>query len=88
MADPMSAQEKLALIKENLQEVLKEDIIEDVILKQNRPLKIYWGKGFHKAAPPCYAHLWFQVLRRPEDPIADTSSLWSSLLTSCAPDVP
>ncbi|KAI4143549.1 MAG: hypothetical protein L6R39_004528 [Caloplaca ligustica] len=43
MADPMSAQEKLALIKENLQEVLKEDIIEDVILKQNRPLKIYWG---------------------------------------------
>ncbi|KAL9029489.1 MAG: hypothetical protein Q9196_002272 [Gyalolechia fulgens] len=43
MADAMSAQEKIALIKENLQEVLKEDIIEDVIVKQNRPLKIYWG---------------------------------------------
>ncbi|KAL8831524.1 MAG: hypothetical protein Q9170_005254 [Blastenia crenularia] len=43
MADSMSAQEKLALIRENLQEVLREDIIEDVIVKQNRPLKIYWG---------------------------------------------
>ncbi|KAI4129113.1 MAG: hypothetical protein LQ338_002411 [Usnochroma carphineum] len=43
MADSMSAQDKLALIKENLQEVLKEDLIEDVIVKQNRPLKVYWG---------------------------------------------
>ncbi|KAL9021447.1 MAG: hypothetical protein Q9185_001344 [Variospora sp. 1 TL-2023] len=43
MADSMSAQDKLTLIKANLQEVLKEDIIEDVILRQNRPLKIYWG---------------------------------------------
>ncbi|KAI4202721.1 MAG: hypothetical protein LQ350_002387 [Teloschistes chrysophthalmus] len=43
MADSLSPQEKLALIYENLQEKLKEDIIEDVILKQQRSLKIYWG---------------------------------------------
>ena len=45
----LSAQEKIALIKENLQEVLREDIIEDVIVKQNRPLVIYLGM-WHK---PC-----------------------------------
>lgn len=39
----MSPQDKLALIKENLQEILKPEILEDVILKQNRPLVIYWG---------------------------------------------
>ncbi|KAL8721704.1 MAG: hypothetical protein Q9225_001654 [Loekoesia sp. 1 TL-2023] len=43
MAESLSAQEKIALIQENLQEVLKQDIIEDVIVKQDRPLKIYWG---------------------------------------------
>jgi len=43
MTETMSAQEKIALIKENLQEVLKPEIIEDVIVKQNRPLIIYWG---------------------------------------------
>lgn len=43
MAETLSAQEKIALIHENLQEVLKADIIEDVIIKQNRPLVIYWG---------------------------------------------
>ena len=35
--------EKIALIKENLQEVLKPEIIEDVIIKLDRPLKVYWG---------------------------------------------
>ena len=39
----LSPQEKIALIKDQLQEVLKPEIIEDVIVKQNRPLKIYWG---------------------------------------------
>lgn len=39
----MSPQDKLALIKENLQEVLKPEILEDVVVKQNRPLVIYWG---------------------------------------------
>jgi tyrosyl-tRNA synthetase len=40
----LSAQEKISLIKQGLQEVLKEDIITDVIEKQGRPLKIYWGE--------------------------------------------
>ena len=43
MAEDFSADEKISLIRENLQEVLKLDIIEDVIKKQNRPLSIYWG---------------------------------------------
>jgi tyrosyl-tRNA synthetase len=44
MATALTPQQKLALIKENLQEVLKEEILEDVIIKQNRPLVIYWGE--------------------------------------------
>jgi tyrosyl-tRNA synthetase len=40
----MDAQQKLALIQQNLQEVMRPDILEDVIVKQQRPLKIYWGK--------------------------------------------
>ncbi|KAL8738309.1 MAG: hypothetical protein Q9181_000898 [Wetmoreana brouardii] len=43
MVESLSAQDRIALIYENLHEKLKEDIIEDVILKQNRPLKVYWG---------------------------------------------
>ncbi|KAI9803846.1 MAG: hypothetical protein M1825_001726 [Sarcosagium campestre] len=43
MADSLTAQEKIALIKQNLQEVLKPEIIEDIIVKQNRPLVVYWG---------------------------------------------
>ncbi|KAI9792748.1 MAG: hypothetical protein M1833_001029 [Piccolia ochrophora] len=43
MADSLNAQQKVALIKENLQEVLKPEILEDVICKENRPLAIYWG---------------------------------------------
>ncbi|KAL8831539.1 MAG: hypothetical protein Q9191_000817 [Dirinaria sp. TL-2023a] len=39
----LSADEKIALIHENLQEVLKPEIIEDVIKNQKRPLVIYWG---------------------------------------------
>ncbi|KAL1956501.1 hypothetical protein VTO42DRAFT_7064 [Malbranchea cinnamomea] len=39
----LSPQQKLQLIKQNLQEVLKPEILEDVILRQNRPLNIYWG---------------------------------------------
>ena len=44
MTESLSSQEKLALITENLQEVLRRDILEDVIVKQNRPLVVYWGK--------------------------------------------
>ncbi|KAL8970636.1 MAG: hypothetical protein Q9183_001421 [Haloplaca sp. 2 TL-2023] len=43
MAEPKNAEDKLALIYENLAEKLKEDIIEDVVKKQDRPLKVYWG---------------------------------------------
>ncbi|OAP56335.1 tyrosine-tRNA ligase [Fonsecaea erecta] len=39
----LSPHEKLALIKDQLQEVLHEDILEHVILKEQRPLIIYWG---------------------------------------------
>ena len=39
----LSPHEKLALIKDQLQEVLHEDILENVILKEQRPLVIYWG---------------------------------------------
>jgi tyrosyl-tRNA synthetase len=35
--------EKLTLIKNNLQEVLNPEIIEEVVNKNERPLKIYWG---------------------------------------------
>lgn len=42
MAD-LDPQQKIALIRENLQEVLRLDIIEDVIIEENRPLTIYWG---------------------------------------------
>jgi tyrosyl-tRNA synthetase len=39
----LSPEEKLALIKQNLDEVMSERIIEDVVLKEQRPLVIYWG---------------------------------------------
>lgn len=39
----LAPQEKLALIKDQLQEVLHEDILEKIILKEQRPLVIYWG---------------------------------------------
>lgn len=45
MADTLSTEQKIALIHENLQEVLKPEIIEDVIKKQDRPLVIYWGNS-------------------------------------------
>ena len=43
MAEDLSADERIAIIRQNLYEVLKPDIIEDVIKRQNRPLCIYWG---------------------------------------------
>ncbi|KAF2499299.1 tyrosine tRNA ligase [Lophium mytilinum] len=42
MATAMSIEEKKALIESNLQEVLNPEII-DAVLKEGRPLKIYWG---------------------------------------------
>ncbi|KAL6921202.1 hypothetical protein ACHAPO_006098 [Fusarium lateritium] len=39
----MKPEESLNLIKANLAEILNPEIIDDVVLKQNRPLEIYWG---------------------------------------------
>lgn len=47
MASKLSADESIALIHENLNEVLKPELIEDVIMKQNRPLVVYWGTFPH-----------------------------------------
>lgn len=47
MGEDLSGQQKLDLIKDKLQEVLRPDILEDVILKQQRPLVIYWGTLKH-----------------------------------------
>lgn len=38
-----TAQEKFSLIKQNLQEVLNPEIIEEILNKNERPLSIYWG---------------------------------------------
>ncbi|KAI4164932.1 MAG: hypothetical protein LQ342_001565 [Letrouitia transgressa] len=45
MTEVSSAEEKIALIYENLAEVLKDDLIKDVVLSQKRSLKIYWGSA-------------------------------------------
>jgi len=39
----MGPEESIALIKSNLAEVLNPELIDDVILNQKRPLKVYWG---------------------------------------------
>jgi tyrosyl-tRNA synthetase len=41
--DKMTPEESIALIKANLAEVLHPEIIEDVVLKEKRPLRVYWG---------------------------------------------
>ena len=43
MAQKLTAEEKIALIHSNLQEVLKPEIIQDIVVKQDRALSIYWG---------------------------------------------
>jgi tyrosyl-tRNA synthetase len=43
MASKLSPKDSIALIKANLAEVLNPEIIDDVILKEKRPLKVYWG---------------------------------------------
>ncbi|KAH8676611.1 tRNA synthetases class I-domain-containing protein [Tricladium varicosporioides] len=44
MAAPqLTPAESITLIKANLAEVLNPEIIDDVILTQKRPLKVYWG---------------------------------------------
>lgn len=43
MATEMSPEEKLALVKSGLPEILHGEILEQVILKEKRSLEIYWG---------------------------------------------
>ncbi|OQO01801.1 hypothetical protein B0A48_12274 [Cryoendolithus antarcticus] len=38
-----TADQKMALITSNLQEVLNPEIIQEILTKNERPLKIYWG---------------------------------------------
>ncbi|KAF5668281.1 tyrosyl-tRNA synthetase [Fusarium denticulatum] len=39
----MSPEESITLIKANLAEVLNSEIIDNVILREKRPLRVYWG---------------------------------------------
>ena len=43
MGSKLSPEDSIALIKANLAEVLNPEIIDNVILKEKRPLKVYWG---------------------------------------------
>lgn len=44
MAAPeLTPEQRAALIKSKLQEVLHEDWLDDIVIKQNRPLSLYWG---------------------------------------------
>lgn len=43
LTTPMSKEDKMTLIKENLQEILNEEIITKV-LEEGRNPKIYWGE--------------------------------------------
>lgn len=43
MAAELSPEEKLALVKSGLPEILHPEILEQVILNEKRPLEIYWG---------------------------------------------
>lgn len=43
MAGISDADAKIALIDQQLAEVLKPEIVEQVIKNEQRPLKIYWG---------------------------------------------
>ncbi|RDW85106.1 tyrosine--tRNA ligase-1 [Coleophoma cylindrospora] len=43
MATKLSPEDSVALIKANLAEVLNPEIIDNVVLKEKRPLKVYWG---------------------------------------------
>jgi tyrosyl-tRNA synthetase len=43
--DSLTAEEKYELITRGLQEVLKPEIVRDVLTEEKRPLVIYWGKS-------------------------------------------
>lgn len=75
MAD-LDPQEKIALINANLQEVLRPDIIENAIVKENRPLVIYWGEARGRGLPfILHTHIVVQAQRRQANRTAATSCL-------------
>jgi tyrosyl-tRNA synthetase len=41
MASPMDPHESIALIKANLAKVLNGEILDDIVLKEMQPLKVY-----------------------------------------------
>jgi tyrosyl-tRNA synthetase len=41
--EDLTPEQKLELIKEQLAEVMQPSIIENIVLKEQRPLAIYWG---------------------------------------------
>ena len=43
MANDLSPQDRLSLVTSHLAEILHPDILSSIILKEKRPLKIYWG---------------------------------------------
>lgn len=42
-SETMSPEDKLALVKSGLPEILHPEILEEIIVKEQRPLVIYWG---------------------------------------------
>lgn len=71
----MDAAERLALIRENLAEVLNPEIIEKILNEGGHP-KIYWGRCFLQAKP---SHADRLVAQEPPPRAALTAA------TSCPP---
>lgn len=42
-ADSLNKDDKMGLITSKLQEVLNPEIIEDIVVKKEQPLVVYWG---------------------------------------------
>jgi hypothetical protein len=55
MATKLSPEDSIALIKANLAKVFNPELIDHVILKEKRPLKVYWGTD--NDVPPTAATL-------------------------------
>jgi len=43
MGSQLSPEERVALIKKNLQEILQPELIDEIVIKQQRELVMYWG---------------------------------------------
>lgn len=65
-------EQKLALINENLEEVLNPEIIEKV-LDEGRNVKVYWGRFLRRAT--CGSS--HQTLKVPPRPAGRTVDTWS-----------